>query len=83
MEKPDVTLDDFLDALVEYYSDYELAEGEFTVNTILDRMAEPVDRGRITTDLHNRVRKGELGSKRERINGKSCYVFWRIKNPAG
>jgi len=67
---------------VVYYSDYELQPGEFTVNQIIAMANETVDRARVTADLHRRVKSGELGEKKARIDGSQQWVFWRIKNPA-
>ena len=80
LESSDLEL--FLDALAEYHSDYVLAPGEFTVSMVMERSDETVDRGRVLNDLHARAKRGELGKKRERVHGKSQYVFWVIKNPA-
>ena len=81
LETSDLEL--FLDALAEYHSDYQLADGEFTVSMIMERADDSVDRGRVLNDLHARAKRGELGSKKERVAGKSQFVFWVIKNPAG
>ena len=75
-------LEIFLDALAEYHSEYTLQPGEFTVSMIMERADETVDRGRVLNDLHARVKRGELGSKRERVSGKSQFVFWQIKSTA-
>lgn len=72
----DADLDTFLTELAEFHQSYELKPHEFTCSMVLDRAEQPVDRSRVLNDLHARVKKGELSCKRERINGKSQYVFW-------
>ena len=75
-------LDNYLDELATYYSDYEPQSGEFTVNQIIELANDSADRSRITADLHRRVKSGELGEKKVRIDGCQQWLFWRIKNPA-
>ena len=72
-------LEDFLKELAEYHADYVLLPGEFTVSMIMQYAADDVDRGGVLVDLHDRVKRGELGEKEERIEGRRQYVFWRIK----
>ena len=82
----DVETDDleiFLTELAEYYSEYELQPGEFTVNNVIARVDGECDRNRVTSDLHRRVKAGELRSKQEKVDGRRMWVFWQIKNPAG
>ena len=82
----DVETDDleiFLTELAEYYSEYELQPGEFTVNNVIARVEGECDRSRVTSDLHRRVKTGELGAKQEKVDGRRMWVFWQIKNPAG
>ena len=79
-------LDIFLTELAEYYSDYVMQPGEFTVNDIMERSRTKntkADRSRVTSDLHRRAKNGELGEKKVRLDGSQQWVFWRIKNPAG
>ena len=83
MEKPDLTLDDFLNELATYYSNYVLQPGEFTVNCLLERIEGDADRSSMLNDLRRRVKTGELGAKQEKVDGRRMWVFWQIKNPAG
>ena len=54
-------LEIFLTELAEYYSEYELQPGEFTVNNVIARVDGECDRSRVTSDLHRRVKTGRLG----------------------
>ena len=76
-------LEIFLAELVEYYSNYVLQPGEFTVNCLLERIKGDADRSSMLNDLRRRVKAGELGSKQEKVYGRRMWVFWQIKNPAG
>jgi len=72
----DVSMADYLSDLSAFYEDYELQDGEFTVNTVLQNMKKPVPRGRVLLGLHSRVRSGMLDKKWERIDGRYQWVFW-------
>ena len=89
MENTDITheelvadLDEYLQELATYYSEYELQPGEFTVNDVIERAETPVNRKQVLTGLQEREKRGELNSKLVKINGSRQFVFWKSKNPA-
>ena len=89
MENTDITheelvadLDEYLQELATYYSEYQLQPGEFTVNDVVERAVTPVNRKQVLTGLQEREKRGELNSKLVKINGSRQFVFWKSKNPA-
>ena len=70
-------LEIFLKEVADYSADYQLKPGEFTVNCVMNKADETVDRVKVLGDLHRRVDEGDLGEKLIKYDGSSQYVFWR------